>query len=52
MNRDDQLNVIDTLLQRLDSGTNVDAGGQVINPVSAYISAERGKQEWQVFFQD
>jgi phenylpropionate dioxygenase-like ring-hydroxylating dioxygenase large terminal subunit len=52
MNQDDQLQVIDTLLQRLDDGTNVDAGGQVINPVTAYTSAERGKQEWQTFFQD
>ena len=36
--------------QRLDEGTNVDAGGMVQNRVEAYTSAARAKDEWQVMF--
>ena len=36
MEKEAQLKVIETLMERLDTGVNVDAGGQVINPVSVY----------------
>ncbi len=36
----------------LDTDTNVDAGGQVRNPVSSYTCPQMAEQEWQTFFQD
>ena len=44
--------IIEGLLSHLDNDTNVDAGVQLKNPVSAYTSADLAAQEWQAFFQD
>ena len=52
MHREEQLRVIEKLMKHLDEGTNVDAGGQVRNPVSAYTSPDIAEREWQSFFQD
>jgi len=52
MQRDEQVRVIDGLLRHLDQGTNVDAGGQVRNPVSSYTCPDIAAQEWQGFFQN
>jgi nitrite reductase/ring-hydroxylating ferredoxin subunit len=38
-------------MRHLDEGTNVDAGRQLQNPVSSYLSADIAAQEWQQFFQ-
>lgn len=52
MEQQEQIRVIKGLMSHLDNGTNVDAGGQVRNPVSSYTSAEIASQEWSQFFQD
>jgi nitrite reductase/ring-hydroxylating ferredoxin subunit len=52
MEKQEQIRVIRGLMDHLDNGTNVDAGGQVHNPVSSYTSFEVGTKEWQTFFQD
>ncbi len=52
MKHQEQVRVIKGLLHHLDNGTNVDAGGQVRNPVSAYTSKEIASDEWLSFFQD
>ncbi len=36
----------------LDTDTNVDAGGQVRNPVSSYLCPDMALKEWENFFQD
>ena len=52
MRKEEQIKTMKLLMQRLDDGTNVDAGGMVRNPVSAYVSEERARMEWQVMFQN
>ncbi len=52
MQREEQIRVIKGLMSHLDNDTNVDAGGQLKNPVSSYTCPERAKQEWQAFFRD
>ncbi len=52
MHPDEQIRVIERLMKHLDDGTNVDAGGQVRNPVSCYICPDIAQQEWLAFFQD
>ncbi|HIG43860.1 MAG: SRPBCC family protein [bacterium] len=52
MRKEEQIRTMKLLMQRLDEGTNVDAGGMVRNPVTAYTSAERAKDEWEVMFQN
>jgi nitrite reductase/ring-hydroxylating ferredoxin subunit len=52
MQREEQIRVIRGLMTHLDNNSNVDAGGQVHNPVSSYTSPEIAAQEWQAFFQD
>ncbi len=52
MEQQEQIRVIRGLLSHLDNGTNVDAGGQVRNPVSSYTSQEIAGKEWQQFFQN
>lgn len=52
MEKQEQLRVIRGLMSHLDNGTNVDAGGQVRNPVSSYTSQEIADSEWQSFYQD
>ena len=42
MERQEQVRLIKGLMHYLDTDTNVDAGGQVRNPVSGY-SIDRGK---------
>ncbi|MDA0954669.1 MAG: aromatic ring-hydroxylating dioxygenase subunit alpha [Proteobacteria bacterium] len=51
MEKQEQIRVIKGLMSHLDNGTNVDAGGQVRNPVSAYTSHEIAREEWRAFFQ-
>ncbi|MEJ2087486.1 MAG: aromatic ring-hydroxylating dioxygenase subunit alpha, partial [Gammaproteobacteria bacterium] len=51
MERAEQLRVIQGLMNHLDNGTNVDAGGQLRNPVAAYTCPDRAREEWQTFFQ-
>jgi len=50
MEREEQLRVIRGLMRHLDNGTNVDAGGQVRNPVSAYTDGRLAAKEWREFF--
>ena len=50
MDQQEQIRVIEGLLRHRDEGTNVDAGCQVRNPVSAYTSPEIAANEWQSFF--
>lgn len=52
MQQVEQIRVIRGLMSHLDRGTNVDAGGQMHNPVSSYTCPERAKAEWQTFFED
>ena len=52
MKNDEQVRVIERLMQHLDHGTTVDAGGQVRNPVSGYTCPDIAQQEWSAFFQD
>ena len=51
MRRTEQIRLIESLIQHLDEGTNVDVGYQVKNPVETYTSPERSETEWQAFFQ-
>ena len=52
MEKTEQIRVIKGLMSHLDNGTNVDAGGQVRNPVTGYISEDIAREEWSHFFQD
>ncbi len=52
MHREEQIRVIEGLIKHLDDGTNVDAGRQLLNPVSGYTSGDVAAREWQSFFQD
>lgn len=50
MEREEQIRVLKLLMDHIDAGTNVDAGGIRHNPADTYTSLERGKQEWNTFF--
>jgi nitrite reductase/ring-hydroxylating ferredoxin subunit len=50
MEHNAQIRVIERLLEHRDNGTNVDAGCQVKNPVSAYTCKEIAAREWDEFF--
>ena len=50
MRHDEQIRLVKELLARLDSGTNVDAGGLRKNPVEVYTDPELAKREWDEFF--
>ncbi|MEL7158157.1 MAG: aromatic ring-hydroxylating dioxygenase subunit alpha [Actinomycetota bacterium] len=50
MKHDDQVRLLKTLLARLDSGTNVDAGGFRRNPTSSYVDPELAALERREFF--
>ena len=50
MFKEEQIRVIKGLINHLDNGTNVDAGGQVRNPVSSYTDETIAANEWQEFF--
>lgn len=52
MERQEQVRLIKGLMHYLDTDTNVDAGGQVRNPVSGYTSPDIASKEWESFFQD
>lgn len=51
MDHQEQIRIIRGLMHYLDTDTNVDAGGQVRNPVSSYTCPDIAAQEWQHFFQ-
>ncbi|MEO1055896.1 MAG: aromatic ring-hydroxylating dioxygenase subunit alpha [Actinomycetota bacterium] len=50
MRHGEQVRLIKELLARIDSGTNVDAGGLRKNPVSAYTDEALAAREWNEFF--
>lgn len=50
MERTKQVELIKDLLSKIDSGTNVDAGGLRKNPVTAYTDPDVAEREWQEFF--
>lgn len=50
MRHDEQVRLTKELLARLDSGTNVDAGGLRKNPVEVYTDPDLAEREWQAFF--
>jgi phenylpropionate dioxygenase-like ring-hydroxylating dioxygenase large terminal subunit len=52
MRHEEQVRVIELLMQRLDDGTNVDAGGLRHNPSDVYRSPELAEREWEVFFRN
>ena len=51
MQRREQINQIKTMLARLDSDTNVDAGGVRYNPTSAYTDVDLASAERREFFE-
>ena len=50
MRQDEQVRLTKELLAKLDSGTNVDAGGFRKNPSSAYTDPARAELEWEKLF--
>ncbi len=50
MRHDVQVQLLKELMARLDTGTNVDAGGFRKNPTSAYTDPDLAEREWQEFF--
>jgi len=50
MRHEEQVRLINELLARLDSGTNVDAGGLRRSPVTTYTDPELATREWTEFF--
>ena len=52
MRHDLQLSLLKELMAKLDSGTNVDAGGFRRNPTSAYTDPDRAEEEWSRFFRE
>jgi phenylpropionate dioxygenase-like ring-hydroxylating dioxygenase large terminal subunit len=50
MKHDVQVRLIEEMLERLDNGTNVDAGGHRHNPTSVYVDPELAAKEWDAFF--
>ena len=52
MEKAEQIRLLKQLMQRLDSGTTVDAGGLRQIPASVYSCKELAKREWDVFFRD
>lgn len=50
MRHEEQVRLIKELLARLDSGTNVDAGGLRKNPVEVYTDPGLAAREWDGFF--
>jgi len=51
MHHPEQVRVIEGLMAHLDNDTNVDAGVQLRNPVTAYTCEDRARKEWKAFFQ-
>ena len=50
MRHEVQVRLIKQLEVHLDAGTNVDAGGLMLNPTSVYIDPELAEREWSEFF--
>jgi len=50
MRHQEQVRLIKQLLERLDSGSNVDAGGLRKNPVEVYTDPQLAAREWKEFF--
>jgi phenylpropionate dioxygenase-like ring-hydroxylating dioxygenase large terminal subunit len=45
-----QVRLIEEMLERLDAGVNVDAGGLRRNPTAVYVDPELAAREWTAFF--
>ena len=50
MRHEVQVRLIKQLEAHLDAGTNVDAGGLMLNPTRVYIDPELAEREWNEFF--
>lgn len=50
MRHDVQVQLIKELLERLDAGTNVDAGGLMAQPTSTYTNPGQAEKELRLFF--
>ncbi|MCI0778096.1 MAG: Rieske (2Fe-2S) protein, partial [Chloroflexi bacterium] len=50
MRHEEQVRLIKQLETHLDAGTNVDAGGLMLNPTSVYMDPELAEREWDEFF--
>ena len=50
MEKTEQIAQIKTLMARLDSDINVDAGGFRYNPTSVYVDPELAEKESKTFF--
>lgn len=50
MRHDVQVRLIEEMLERLDSGTNIDEGGIRKNPTTSYVDPELAEKEWNTFF--
>ena len=52
MERQEQLRVLKLVMQRIDEGTTVDAGGIRRNPAWVYTCPDLAKKEWDSFYRD
>ena len=52
MERQEQLRVLKQVIQHLDKGTTVDAGGIRHNPTWVYKCPELAEKEWQAFYRN
>ena len=52
MQKEEQVRLLKGLINYLETGTNVDAGGIMQTPTSTYTSEERFSEEWNKFFRD
>jgi len=50
MEKKEQIRLLREVMQRLDEGTNVDAGGIVHNPTWVYTCPDLAKREWESFY--
>lgn len=50
MRHDRQVSLLRQVIERLDNGTNVDAGGVRRNPTSVYVDPELAAREREAFF--
>ena len=50
MQKTEQIRVLKLLMERLDQGVNVDAGGLLHNPSSVYVDPDLAVGEWNEFF--
>jgi len=52
MQKEEQVRLLKGLINYLETGTNVDAGGIMQTPTDTYTSEERFSEEWNKFFRD